>query len=208
MSETKPSAPESTAGAKRNIPLQIILGFFGIAVVVYVFWATINSIISWVAAQQSQVAAAIIAFAGTIIAGIGAVIVSQQRTNSREIAEAHRPAKIKIYSGFIRYLVRILRDQKAGKLDDAETQKQLEDFFFRFTTNVMLWGSPAVLRHYKSFREHGKRQDKSILFVVDDILQAMRRDLGLKNWGLERGDLVKMLLTDPEALDSLSKGTK
>jgi hypothetical protein len=33
----------------------------------------------------------------------------------------------------------------------------------------------------------------------------MRKDLGLSNWGLSRGDLIKMLLTDPESLDALIK---
>ena len=42
-----------------------------------------------------------------------------------------------------------------------------------------------------------------MLLIMDDIMQAMRKDLGLSNWGLVRGDLMKMFLTDPETLDKM-----
>ena len=98
-----------------------------------------------------------------------------------------------------------MRDHKGGRTPDAAAMKKLEDFFFNFTTNVMLWGSPGVLQHYGSFRRTGQQSDPNVVLLMDDILQAMRKDLGLSNWGLARGDLIKMLLTDPETLDALVK---
>ena len=68
----------------------------------------------------------------------------------------------------------------------------------------MLWGSPGVLSAYNSFRAAG--EDPKVILLVDDLLQAMRKDLGLSNWGLGRGDLMKMLLTDPEKVDEILKG--
>jgi hypothetical protein len=156
-------------------------------------------------AQPSQVAAALIAFAGTVIAGVGAVVISQQRAKAREIAEAHRPKKTELYSGFITQVVKTMREHKEGKTPGAATSKQLEDFFFHFTTNVMLWGSASVLQHYGSFRRIGQRSDPNVVLLMDDILQAMRKDLGLSNRGLARGDLIKMLLTDPETVDALQE---
>jgi len=176
----------------------ILAGAYGV-------WCLLAALLAWIMAQPSQVAAAIIAFAGTVIAGIGAVVISQQRAKAREIAEAHRPKKIDLYSGFITQVVGIMRDHKGGKTPDAATVKKLEDFFFDFTTNVMLWGSPGVLQHYGSFRRTGQQSGPNVVLLMDDILQAMRKDLGLSNWGLARGDLIKMLLTDPETLDALLK---
>lgn len=166
-------------------------------------WCLVAAILAWIMAQESQVAAAIIAFAGTIIAGIGAVVISQQRTKARDIAESHRPKKTELYSEFIRQVVGIMRDHKDKKELDSKASEKLEDFFFDFTTRVMLWGSPSVLQHYGAFRRIGQQADPNALLLMDDILQAMRKDLGLSNWGLARGDLIKMLLTDPESLDAV-----
>jgi hypothetical protein len=37
------------------------------------------------------------------------------------------------------------------------------------------------------------------------VLQAIRKDLGNSNFGLERGDAIKILLSSPEELDDLKK---
>ena len=180
----------------------ILICLFVAAVIFY--WLPAQ-FLAWVMDQPSQVAAAIIAFAGTVIAGISAVVISQQRAKARDIAESHRPKKTELYTEFITQVVGILRDYRGGRKPDAAASKQMEDFFFDFTTRVMLWGSPSVLQHYGAFRRISKDSDPKNLFLVDDILQAMRKDLGLSNWGLTRGDLIKMLLTDPESLDALIK---
>ncbi|UCG55412.1 MAG: hypothetical protein JSV32_04210, partial [Dehalococcoidia bacterium] len=112
----------------------------------------------------------------------------------------------KLYTEFITQVVGIVREHKAGQTLDAAATKKLEDFFFDFTTRVMLWGSPSVLQHYGAFRKVGEKPDPHILLLLlDDVLQAMRKDLGLSNRALARGDLIKMLLTDPESLDALVK---
>ncbi|MHC4334516.1 MAG: hypothetical protein ACYSUV_12305 [Planctomycetota bacterium] len=172
---------------------------------VYGAWWLLAHLLAWVMVQPSQIAAAIIAFGGTVIAGIGAVVISQQRAKARDIRESHRPQKTKLYTDFITQVVGIMREHRGGKTLDEAATKKLEDFFFDFTTRVMLWGSPRVLQHYGAFRKVGEKPDPNIILLLDDILQAMRRDLGLSNRALARGDLIKMLLTDPESLDALVK---
>jgi hypothetical protein len=164
------------------------------------FWLA-RSVVNWVVSQDSQVAAASIAFFGTVIAGIGAVLVSQQRTKSREIAEAHRPTKTELYMGFAAEMVAVMRSSKAqGGLED-KGQAHLEEFFYDFTAKVMMRGSPKVVAAYGRFRRIGANPE--VVLLVDDVLQAMRKDLGLSNSNLKRGDLIKMLLTDPESIDRL-----
>ncbi len=187
--------------------LRIILAFVLLLAVVvgagYGIWCLGAAALSWVMSQESQVAAAVIAFSGTIIAGIGAVVISLQRSKSREIAEAHRPKKIELYNSFITTMIGIIRKHKGSDSKALEGDKEIEEFFFKFTAEVVLWGSPGVLGHYASFRNLGQEENPKIILIMDDIMQAMRKDLGLSNWGLSRGDLMKMFLTDPESLDKL-----
>jgi len=177
-----------------------IVTLAGLALLCFVILAAIywllNHFFTKIMDQPSQVAVA-------IIAGIVAVVTSQQHAKAREIAELHRPKKTKLYTEFITQIVGILRNTKEGKTQDASASKKLENFFFDFTTGVMLWGAPDVLRHYAAFRKISAKSDPRNLLLMDDILQAMRKDLGLSNWGLARGDLIKMLLTDPESLDTI-----
>lgn len=69
-----------------------------------------------------------------------------------------------------------------------------------------MWGSPAVIKAYTAFRSTGS--DPHIVFRLDDLMQAMRKDLGNSNWGLARGELIKLFITDPETIDPLLTHTK
>lgn len=176
----------------------VVLGAIG-----YGLWCVVAAVLFWIVSQESQVAAAIIAFSGTVIAGIATVVIAQQRSKSREIAEAHRPKKTDLYNSFIVTMIGILRKHKGTDPKKLEGDKEIEEFFYEFTAEVVLWGSPSVLGHYGTFRNLGQERTRDIILVMDDVMQAMRKDLGLSNWGLARGDLMKMFLTDPESLDTL-----
>lgn len=189
-----------------NLLRTILTVVLALAVVLglgYGLWSALAAVLSWIVTQQSQLAAAIIASSGTLITGIGVAVVAQQRAKSREIAEAHRPKKIKLYNSFITTMIGILRKHKGSDPKALEGDKEIEDFFYKFTSEVVLWGSPAVVRHYATFRNLGQERNPNIILIMDDIMQAMRKDLGLSNRGLSRGALMKMFLTDPESLDKL-----
>jgi formate hydrogenlyase subunit 3/multisubunit Na+/H+ antiporter MnhD subunit len=97
-------------------------------------WYIVSSMLSWITSQESDVAAAIIAAAATILAGIGAVIFSQQRTKTREIAESHRPKKVELYTKFVKKVMEVMQKSKEENSDDALIDDaDLLKFFEEFT---------------------------------------------------------------------------
>lgn len=185
--------------------LLVVIVLCVIAAAALGLWIVFSSLLAWIMAQESQIGAAIIAFVGTVGVGIGAVLITQQRSKSREIAESHRPKKIKIYSNFIKTMIGLIRKHKDSDTKALENGKDIQNFFFDFTTQIVLWGSPGVLRHYAELRKQGQtpNPNPNIILIMDDMMQAMRKDIGLSNRGLSRGDLMKMFLTDPESLDTV-----
>ena len=186
---------------RKVLPLIVTLIF--IVVAGYCLWSAFAAAVSWITTQDAQIATATIAFAGTVIVGIVTVVIGQQHSKSRELAEAHRPKKTELYNEFITKMIGMLRMYKGEDSKAVEGDKDIEEFFYAFTTDVVLWGSSDVLRHYARFRSAGRDHNPTIILIVDDVMQAMRKDLGLSNRGLSRGDLMKMFLTDPEKLETL-----
>jgi len=88
--------------------LLVILAFVALVATLYGLWRVFAAVLTWVTSQESQVAAAVIAFSGTVIAGIATVVIAQQRSKSREIAEAHRHKKIELYNSFITTIIALL----------------------------------------------------------------------------------------------------
>lgn len=90
-----------------------------------------------------------------------------------------------------------------------ELTQELEGFV-KAKEQLLLWGAPGVITEFHRFNsfsqtpvEQGAPSDPRILLYMDDLLRAVRRDLDLKNEGLERGDLIKLLLSNPQELDQL-----
>lgn len=199
----------------------IISAFILILILLFVAWGTfvIGKKLLLVVFRNldPQTLAALIATSGTIIVGIVAVIIGQQITKKREIQESHRPHKIKIYEEFMKKLSEMLASQKQGKSklgqrrNDELHQKSIDEmgkYFVRFTREIIIWGSPKVIRAYTNFRAMGTLKERSpqILLKADDMFRKFRKDLGNSNRGLSKGELIKLFLTNPKDIDDLLAG--
>lgn len=142
-----------------------------------------------------------------IIAGllsVSAVIYSQQKNKEREIAAAQRPQKINMYQDFMNELIlKTLKPNKGNKSNLSE--KKLEEFFYKFTSEIIIWGSPGVISAYENFRQFSDPKNPNILFLVDKILREIRVDLGSNNKGIKNGDLISLFLNDPDTLKEMIK---
>jgi hypothetical protein len=179
-----------------------VIGLMAYGLFVAVRWVFLG-----VVGLDEKISAAIIAACTTVFVSVATVVYTQQKTKSREIDNSHRPQKMEIYKRFMdKAVVGLLKASKEKKFETPEFQKELEELFFSFTGDVIVWGSPAVIRAYTAFRNTGANPD--IVLRIDDLMQAMRKDLGNSNWTLNRGDLIKLFITDPEKLDELMNPTK
>jgi len=139
----------------------------------------------------------------TAIVSVLSIVYNQRKTKEREIAESHRQQKIDLYKKFMdNVVVGALRLAK-DKADDADLQKHLETFFLDFTANLIVWGSPGVIHEYTKSRKSGNQPQ--MLLQIDDVLRAIREDLGHSNRRIGRGDLIALFLTDPERLKELTQ---
>jgi len=156
---------------------------------------------------DKNVQSAIITAVVTIGATVFAVIYNQRKTKEREIAEEHRSHKVEIYKEFMIMIVDILRHNKVKTKTTGNPADNLpegvEDQMYKFTRNIIVWGSPDVIKAYTQFRNLGENDVPNILIILDTLLKEIRADLGNSNKGLQTGDLIKLFITDPENLDAL-----
>lgn len=181
------------------ITLAVILGTG------YGLFCFVHFLFSGIFSLEANLAAAIIATATTVIVSVFGIVINQRQTKKREIAESHRPQKIELYKQFMdNVVIKILHMTKkegAKFIDKKDVKKELESFFFQFTGDLIVWGSPKVIKAYTNFRNIGEQPQ--ILLKVDDMLRAIRQDLGHNNRGIKKGDLIGLFLTDPEKLREL-----
>ena len=179
------------------IPLSILIVFFYLA---YHFGGLI---FSWFLALDKEIVAAVVAS----FMGLSGILYAQWHSKAKEISDSHRPAKIEVYETFFDIVERFMAAEKDKEenLDpeDENFPQELKDQFTKLSRGMIIWASPRVIKAWSNFREKADdaKTSTDILFAVDDVLQAIRADLGNSNFGLTRGAVIKLYLSDPSEID-------
>lgn len=157
--------------------------------------------IDFIAQLDKAVAASIIAASGTVFAAVFTVVIGQSINKKREIADAHRSYKIKLYSEFVEFTIDWVfkHADKNKEIDESASQKELQEYFIKFSKELMLWASPGVIKAWSNFRENvGRGEELDTLLRVDAIFKEMRKDLGNSNFGLDKSALIMLFIRKDE----------
>lgn len=131
----------------------------------------------------------------------GKYIDNKQKTNRYLYGKREEP-----YSQFIGMVYNILQSKKIGK--SYSEHDMLEDLF-KFSQQITIWGSNEVIQKWNRFRNYSIKREKdptlpseNILFILEDIIYAIRKDMGHKDKVLKRGELLSLFVNDiDEALE-------
>lgn len=174
-----------------------------LAVFAGILWLAVSKFLAFLSAANPSIAAAIVGGMATILAAVGVALYTQSQTSRREIEEAHRARKVEIYKEFLDLVARMMAAQNTNVSLKPPSEQELIDFLVKFKTQIILWGSPRVIKAQLEFEKTSNRGG-NVLFAVDDLYKAIRDDIGLSNFGLNNRELVKMYLKDPTELDRMS----
>lgn len=188
-----------------------LLGFSSVFAVIfgigYVAWLVATHLLAFLASANPSISAAIVGAMATVLVSVGGALYTQAQNKKREISEAHRERKVELYKEFLDVVLRIMSRQNENLSIEPIPEQELIDFLARFKTSVLLWGSPKVIKAQLSF-EDASRNGGNVLIAVDQLYLAIREDIGLSNSGLNNHELVKMYLSDPSEMDSMSASNK
>jgi hypothetical protein len=86
-------------------------------------------------------------------------------------------------------------------------EDELMKYLVKLQTQLILWGSPEVIKAFQAFKTSSS-SDIHSLVGVDKLLRAIRNDIGLSIQGLDSYELVKMYLKDPQEMDDALPSNK
>lgn len=151
------------------------------------------------AGLDAKYGAALVAAAGTIIVSVISVVVSRFLESRATIRKEHREKKIPVYEDLLRFMFKTMMGAKTG---NAPNEKEVTAFMSDFTQRSMVWASDEVLNAWIKFRsasiDHSGSQDNplALMFVYEDLIREIRKDLGHKNKGLTNGKLLSLFVND------------
>lgn len=182
--------------------IQTIASLFILMASSFFLWKIGAFFVKSLIATDPRFSASIIGAMATTIVGISATIITQTQIKSREVEEAYRTKKVEIYEGFLNTIASVLMGVNNDVSLKAPSQQELVDYLVKFKTDILLWGSPEVIKCQLSF-ELAAKEKKDVFIAVDNLYKAIRKDLGLSNQGLNNYELIKMYLKDSQELDQI-----
>ena len=77
----------------------------------------------------------------------------------------------------------------------GKDEKELVQYLFKFKSDILLWGSPKVIKAQIEFENiSGNGNTQKTFRAVNSLYLAIREDIGLSNSGLNNLELVKLSL--------------
>lgn len=168
------------------------LGLFGLSLAVGIIWLTYVFLLkAWKTLDSINATLAVAIIAGTV--SVLTIIISKHLEHRATIKNELRAKKIPIYEELIAFLFKIWRTTIDGAA--PPTEKEILDFMITFNQKLLIWGSDDVVMAFAKFRK-GSQNSADILFLIENIWFAIRKDLGHSNRGIQKGMLLGLIVND------------
>lgn len=197
---------------KKSLIKNIIVGILVLGIIVYIvvwliglFLGYVGVFVNRLSNMDAVVIVALItgsvSILGVVISSIVSKIVEYRQNTKRYLYEK----KEEPYSEFIEMVYKI---QEKGKAKENINDEEMLDNIFSFSKKLTLWGSNKVIRKWLAFRKISQEQNDNTenLFMLEEIIFEIRKDMGQKKSGLEKGDILAFFVNDIE--DYLPKDKK
>ena len=128
---------------------------------------------------------------GVVLSAIVAKILEYRQNTKRYLYEKREEP----YSEFIEMVYKL--QQKIKNKESYSEEEMLADIV-KFSKKLTLWGSDKVIKKWLKFREMGQIPDRKTdnLFILEDIIFEIRKDMGQKKGKLKKGDLLAFFVND------------
>lgn len=166
--------------------------YFGYAailtVVVFVAWL-LWVFVTNINAADSSIKAGLIGIFGALSVGG----VAHYQTKKREIVARHFENKREGYTHVINLIFDIIRSVKKGEeLGEDNILKKI----IPFKKALIVWGSPEIIEAWNRFEQISEKDPSSEMMFeeMENILRAIRKDLGHDDSQLTFGSITKLLI--------------
>lgn len=161
-----------------------IITFFSALIVLRLGYSVVDMFVG----IDDKVTSAIITAVSVVLSGMFIAIYTQRETKKREIDEAHRADKVKIYKDFLDTIKRTFNATNSNIQTNVMPPEEIANFHADFVTNMILWSDPKVIIAFKAFQKAGLEynknpdtNDKELFGKLDSLFHAIRQDIGLSN---------------------------
>jgi hypothetical protein len=164
---------------------------FGVAISV-----AIVGLVAWAFIESVQAEPAVVGAVATAVLGVAGVVWQQRQSEKARVREAHRDRMTPVYHELLKRVW-----QQTGQ-ESQQPAEDVAEFMRDLKARQLILGAPReMIRAFNCWeREARAAQEKedniALVFAWEELLRAIRRDLGHDDSGLPRGELLRVFMDD------------
>ncbi|MGK7943441.1 MAG: hypothetical protein AB4058_03130 [Microcystaceae cyanobacterium] len=191
-------------------PLSLLIALLVVIILGWGIYWIITALIDKLNSVNSDLGKAFITGGVTVLIAVISLVIGKIWEQKIKIEADMREQKIPMYEKQISTFFSIIFAEKYGekKPNENDIGKAFQDF----TEKLIIWGSAEVIQAWMEFRVYDWTNSNSNegFLKVENLLKAIRKDLGNSNDQLKNGDILKLFINDfnPELLPKKSSSEK
>jgi hypothetical protein len=174
--------------------LLILVAFTGIFAIIG--WV----IVSWFLGLGTTTQTAVAGLTGVVLAPLVAFLTTRALERRRLMESALREKKTALYEQMVKDLMSMF---DIGHTKKVKNSNELLKAVAAFTPRLITYGSRGVIRAWTTFRLEGAGGENGVRTMAqfEDVLKAMRKDLGHGTLFQQRGELLGLWVNDIRNVD-------
>ena len=190
---------------------RLVLGLLTVGALAWLAYVLASHAFRLFAGLQSETSAAIIAAAGTVLVSLVSLLTTKYLERRNAVERENRLKKIPVYEELIAFIFRILHQGKPGY--PQMSGDELIPAYAGLTEKMIVWGSDAAVKAFGDFRVASLQMGQGQgllqgLVTLEDLMRAIRKDLGYENAKLVRGDILRLFINDLEQYQEALKAVR
>ena len=180
--------------------IKIITYFVAVATLLFSVWMTWVFVKS-VGKADDSIKAGLIGIFGML----SVTLVVHYQTKKREINARHFADKRDGYMHLIDLIFELLFSIKAGK---SLSEKTMQVKMIKFKKSLLVWGGPEIIEAWNQYELKADENLPSVEYILEmeNVLRAVRKDLGHNDSTLKFGSLSALFLLAKEKKKVIGKG--
>ncbi len=129
---------------------------------------------------------------GVVISSIVSKVIEYRQNTKRYLYEKREQP-------YVEFIEMVYKLQENVKKNRKYTEKEMLEDVFSFSKKLILWGSNDVIRKWLNFREISQIENRNPMdniFMLEEIIFEIRKDMGQKKGGLKQGDILAFFVND------------
>jgi hypothetical protein len=185
--------------------LSIIFGLLLLGGIGWLLYWGLTKFFSYVSAVPKELGAALIAGTATVIVATLTVVIGRYFERKKELDALYRDKKTEIYDEFLKRFFQLFHAESEKK--PTPKTEDLVLFLRDFMRKLVLWSGPETIEVFVKWKDHLSKgtPDAQTIFLTEQFLLTLRKDLRHSNSGISRGFFAKLFLREGDLFLRLAK---